>query len=301
MPHLVARRSSLAPPLKIAFFGTPQFSVPILNSINQQFSVELVVSQPDKPVGHGLKTTPTPVSRYAQDHHLPLFTPTSLKSPSSLLASTTQNQSLQSPVSSLPPVDLVVVAAYGHILPQWLLDWPSLGCINVHTSLLPKYRGASPINAALLNGDTYTGITFIKMNHLMDQGHIISQHKVVIDDKETADSLYVKMSQSASEYINQVLVDYSNSTTRLTPQDNSQATYVRQISKQDGCLDLQHLPDNWQRHIYAYHSWPGAWTLFRNKRVKLLPHGMVQMEGKKPALLADFLNGYPDFPLKQPW
>lgn len=276
--------------LKIAFFGTPQFSVPILSSIYQNFEVILVVSQPDKPVGKGLQLTPSPVSKFARDNHLPLLTPPNLS-----------QAPFRASISDIPDCDIAVVAAYGHILPQWLLDWPRLGCLNIHTSLLPKYRGASPITAALLNGDHQTGLTFMRMDAKMDQGPIISQIPVSIDPQETGDSLFIKISQYASKHINKVLEDYAANPTNLTPQDHSYATYTSPITKQDGYLDLSHLPSNWQSRIYAYHSWPGTWTLYQNKRLKLLPQSHLQLEGKTPTPLKSFLHGHPDFPLKEDW
>lgn len=269
---------------RIAFFGTPKFSVPILQSIHQTFPISVVVSQPSKPVGKGQRLSHSAVGQYALKHDLPLITPTSLKDPQF------KTQLLQH------SADLAIVVAYGKILPQWILEWPKHGAINIHASLLPKHRGASPIAASILAGDEITGLTYIAMNSKMDEGDIIYTSESTIEEHETMESLSIKLSTKASKDINNIIVDFLNNKLPLTPQNHSQATYSTMQAKDDGLIDFNNPPADLERKIRAYHPWPGVWGEYKGKRVKLLPNGLIQMEGKKPTPIANFLNGYPDFP-----
>ncbi len=272
--------------LRVAFFGTPAFSVPILEVIANQNSIAVVVSQPDKPAGKGQQMLPSAVSTYAREHHFPLLNPPKLS-----------NDDFKQQVMAID-IDVVVVVAYGKILPQWLLDLPRLGAINIHASLLPQYRGASPIAASILNGDSQTGVSYIIMDSKMDEGDVIFQSKLDINNQETTVSLANKLSLKASQEINTVLQLYAESKLKPVPQDHSLATYCHMLTKQDGRIDLYNPPQNVERMIRAYHPWPGVWGLFKGKRIKLLPHGKVQMEGKRLTSIADFKLGHPDFPLE---
>lgn len=272
--------------LRVAFFGTPAFSVPILESIANNHTVVAVVSQPDKPVGKGGQISPSAVSLFAREHGLPLLTPNSIRNDEVF------KQDFQSRA-----IDVSVVAAYGKILPQWLLDVPKLGSINIHASLLPQYRGASPIVASILNGNSETGITYIVMNNKMDEGDIIYQSKLDINADETTRSLSIKLSQNASKDINTILQKYADGELIKKSQDHTKATYCQILSKQDGQIDFDNPPQNLKRMIRAYYPWPGVWGIYKGKRVKLLPENKVQMEGKKSASIAEFKHGYPDFPL----
>lgn len=275
------------PKHSIAFFGTPEFSVPILQALSEEFEISLVISQPDKPVGKGLKVQSSPVSRFARNHNLPLLTPSSLRTDDAKKTLLGYE------------VDVAVVVAYGKILPQWVLDWPRHGAINIHGSLLPKHRGASPIAASILAGDNQTGLSYIKMNAEMDAGDVLCTSTVDIYPDDTTESLGIKLSSKASEDINTVVESYLKGALIPTPQDHIQASYADMIQKDDGYIDLDQPPANLHRMVRAYHPWPGTWTQFRGKRVKLLPNQMVQMEGKKATDLKSFLNGYPDFPLRE--
>lgn len=271
----------------IAFFGTPNFSVPILKSLQNNFRISVVVSQPAKPVGKGLRPTPSPVSDYAISQNIPLLTPASLKDP----------QFKQQLVQH--HVDVAVVVAYGNILPRWLLEWPGHGAINIHASLLPKYRGASPIAAAILDNQPVTGLTLIQMNTKMDEGDILAKTELAIDPDDTTISLSQKLSDLAARWSPKVIHQHIEGKITPTPQDHANATYCSHIQKADGYFALDSPPDNLSAMVRAYYPWPGTWTEFRNKRVKLLPGGHIQMEGKKPTDLESFLRGYPDFPLRE--
>ena len=202
-------------------------------------------------------------------------------------------------VNSLKEADLGIVAAYGHILTKNELNTPKYGCINIHPSLLPKYRGPAPIQTAILNGDKTSGITIIKMDEEIDHGPIIFQESLELSDKDNFDTLSKKMFLRASEILAEIIVDFVSG--KITPQaqDHTQATFTPHLTKMDGYFDINNQPDNLNQMIRAYYPWPGVWTRWNDKIVKFLPEGRVQMEGKKAVSFKDFLNGYPDFPLKQ--
>ncbi len=204
-------------------------------------------------------------------------------------------------VQSLDQADLVVVAAFGKILTKDELNTPKYGCINVHPSLLPKYRGPSPIQTAILNGDKKTGITIIKMDEEVDHGEIIYQEGLDLSDMDNFDTLSKKLFLKAAEVLPEIIEDFISG--KITPQaqDHSKATYTNHLTRETGYFDINIQPESelLDRMIRAYYPWPSAWTKWNNKIVKFLPGGLLQMEGKKAISLKDFLNGYPDFPLTQ--
>lgn len=215
-------------------------------------------------------------------------------------------------VDSLDKADLAAVAAYGHILTKEELETPKFGCINIHPSLLPQYRGPTPIQTAILNGDKESGITIIKMDEEIDHGPILYQEGLELSDSDTFDSLSKKMFLRASEILPKIITDFTQGKIKPIPQNHSQATYTRQLTREDGHFDINNPPDTEKldRMIRAYHPWPGVWTKWNGKIVKFLPSTshprsnrgsindkhLIQMEGKKPISFKDFLNGYPNFP-----
>ena len=225
-------------------------------------------------------------------------------------------------VNTLDEADLAVVAAYGHILTKEELEKPKYGCINVHPSLLPKYRGPSPIQAAILNGEKTSGITIIKMDEEIDHGPIIYQETLELSDKDNFDTLSKKMFQRSAEILPKVIKDFVSGKISPTPQDHSQTTNCERLTRNSGYFDINTPPDpeKLDRMIRAYHPWPGVWTKWspsakasgdkQTRIVKFLPARnasasvaggpkyILQMEGKKPISFKDFLNGYPDFPIK---
>ncbi len=212
-------------------------------------------------------------------------------------------------VDSLKKADLGVIAAYGHILSQKELAAPKYGCINIHPSLLPKYRGPSPIQKAILNGDKISGITIIKIDERVDHGPILYQETLELSDDDNFDVLSKKMFLRSSEVLPQVIKDFIAGKITPTPQDHSHATLCEHLSRQSGYFEITNSPsaENLDRMIRAYYPWPGVWTIWEvksrkekvKKIVKFLPNELIQMEGKKAISVKDFLNGYPDFPLKQ--
>lgn len=270
--------------IKIVFFGTPAFVVSILESLDKHFNLVGVVTSPDKIVGRHQTWTPSPVK--SASHGKKVLTPDKL------------NQSFIAELSNLQP-DLIIVASYGKIIPQSILNVPKYGALNVHPSLLPKYRGATPIQTAILNGDPISGISVIKMDDKMDHGPLIYLEEIELSDQDTFETLSYKMFQQAGEILIKLIPEYISGKASLTEQDHSQASFCKLLKKEDGFFDIQSPPSPQvlDRIIRAYYPWPNAWTNWNGKVVKFYPNQIIQMEGKKPTGLNDFLRGYPTFPI----
>ncbi len=219
-------------------------------------------------------------------------------------------------VDNLSEADLAIVAAYGQILTKDQLSTPKYGCINIHPSLLPKYRGPSPIQTAILNGDKETGITIIKMDADIDHGPIIYQDTLELSDIDTFDTLSKKLFHHSAEILPQIIEDFVAGRIALNEQNHKRATYCDKLTRESGYFEINNSPsvEVLDRMIRAYYPWPGVWSKWtmdngQLKIVKFLPSSshpaldagsikfLVQMEGKKAISLKDFINGYPDFPL----
>ncbi|MBI2019400.1 hypothetical protein HYS95_01885 [Candidatus Daviesbacteria bacterium] len=196
--------------------------------------------------------------------------------------------------------DLGVVAAYGKILKKEELSAPKFGFINVHPSLLPKYRGPSPIQQAILNGDKTSGISIIRMDKEVDHGPILYQEPLELSDSDNFDTLSKKMFRQSAEILPQIIKDFTEGKIKAKEQNHQQATFCPILTRESGYFDINTppLPETLDKMIRAYYPWPGVWTKWNEKIVKLYPEGKIQMEGKKVLSIKDFLNGYPDFPLK---
>jgi len=281
---------------RIIFFGTPDFAVPVLSALQKNFRVVGVVTTPDKSIGRHRTLTQTSVAEFAQKHHLPAF------KPDKLLSDVAQS------IKSLSP-DLFVVAAYGKIIPEKLLNIPRYGALNIHPSLLPKYRGPSPIQSAILNGDEISGVTIIKMDEKMDHGPVVATKTITLSNKDTFETLSNKMFTEGAKLLVNIIPNFINGKITQMEQDDAIASYCSTITKEDGYFDISNPPSPIQldRIVRAYYPWPTAWIKWsfskdqdeKGKIVKFLPGNIIQMEGKKPTLLEDFLRGYPDFPIKQ--
>ena len=239
------------PLLRIVFFGTADLACPSLTALANEpgWNVAAVVTQPDRPKGRDLKILPPPVKIAAIAKNLPVLQPERARSAEFI-------QSL----TELRP-DLVVVAAYGQILPAALLELPRFGCINVHASLLPKHRGAAPIQWSILNDDPETGVTIMKMDTGLDTGDILTQASIPIDPSDNAQSLHDKLAELGSNLLIKTIPDYTAA--RITPrkQRDQDSTYARKITKEDGKLDwTQPARAVWNR-VRGLTPWPGAWTL----------------------------------------
>lgn len=203
-------------------------------------------------------------------------------------------------VDSLGEADLAVVASYGKILTNNELNTPKYGCINIHPSLLPKYRGPSPVQTAILNGDKVSGITVIKMDEEIDHGPIIYQESLELSESDNFDILSKKMFLRSAKILPKIIEDFISGKIKLRLQNHAIATYCNRLTRHSGYFDINNPPsgEKLDRIIRAYYPWPGVWTRWSGKIVKFLPGGLLQMEGKKPISFKDFLNGYPDFPLR---
>jgi methionyl-tRNA formyltransferase len=243
---------------RIVFMGTPEFAVPTLLALDEHHQVVGVVSQPDRRAGRGQKMTASPVKEAALERELPVFQPDTLRTPEALVY-----------LADWRP-DLIVVAAFGQILRLPVLRLPPHGCLNVHASLLPRYRGAAPISAAILAGDPVTGATIMCMDEGMDTGPILAQAKCPIGPDDTTASLTAKLADLGSHLLIETLPAWLAGEIAARPQDEAQATYCRPLSKEDGRLDWTRSAAHLDRQVRACHPWPGAYTTWEGKRLKIL-------------------------------
>ncbi len=197
--------------------------------------------------------------------------------------------------------ELLVVAAFGKIIPQEILDIPKYGALNVHPSLLPKYRGPTPGQAAILAGDEISGVTIIKLDEKMDHGPILAQKEIPILETDTAESFYNKAFQEGTVLLARVIPDFIEGKLKPREQDHSSATFCKILKKEDGYFDANNppSPETFNKMVRSYYPWPAVWTLWSKKIVKFQPGDLIQIEGKKAVSVRDFLNGHPDFPIKQ--
>jgi len=244
--------------MKLLFMGTPDFAATILEKlINSGHEMIGVVTQPDKQKGRGNEISCLEVKKLALQHGLPVYQPLKVKDPEFIEM-----------VKELAP-DVIVSAAFGQILPRTFLEIPPYGCINVHASLLPQYRGAAPIQYSVINGETETGITIMYMDAGIDTGDIILQESLAISQDETGGSLFDKLAVLGSELIVKALGQIADNTAVRTPQDNEKATYVKVIDKEMGRLDFSWSAVRLERLIRGLNPWPSAFTLLDGKTLKL--------------------------------
>ncbi len=300
--------------MRLVFCGTPQFAVPCLDAlIRERFEVQLVVSQPDRPKGRGLELVPTPVKQVALAHGIPVIQPEKIKN----------NAEFRAQLEASGP-DAIIVVAYGRIIPQWMIDLPPLGNINVHASLLPKYRGAAPIQWAIACGETVTGVTTMRIDTGLDTGDMLLKAELPIAADDTAVTLSPRLSQLGAALLVETLRALKSGSLRPAPQDNSQATLAPLLSKEDGRIDFARSAVEIHNRLRGFQPWPGAFTAFRGKQITvhsarpgLVPvispgelvvsddsvfagcgHNTalelleVQLEGKKRMSARDFANGY---------
>jgi methionyl-tRNA formyltransferase len=242
---------------RTVFMGSPEFALPVLRKLATQYPVVGVVTQPDRPAGRGRVLTPPPIKILADELHLPVIQPRRLSEPDAF-----QQLQLWAP-------ELIVVAAFGQILRPAVLDLPKYGCVNVHGSLLPRWRGSAPIQAAILNGDAETGITIMRMDPGIDTGQILSQKSVQISSESTTGSLAVILSELGADLLMDTLIPYLSGELVPQPQDDAQATYAPMIKKADGLLDFSQLADQLERKVRAFNPWPGAFTYWDNHILKI--------------------------------
>lgn len=252
--------------LKIVFMGTPEFSVPVLEGLIENYNVSLVVTQPDKPVGRGGKISISPIKEVALKHNIEVFQPTNIKN------------DYQKVIDSKP--DIIITCAYGQIIPKELLDYPKYRCINVHASLLPKLRGGAPIHHAIIDGYDKTGITIMYMDVRMDTGDIISTSEVIIDNNDTVSSLHDKLKIMGRDLLLQTLPDIISGNIKPIKQDNESATYAYNISKEEEKIDFNKTKKDIYNQIRGLNSFPGAYTILDNKRMKVWSSYITDKEYK---------------------
>lgn len=307
--------------LKIIFFGTPDFAEVILKSlIDAKFNIAAVFTQPDKKIGRRQDTVCSAVKDLALKNKLKIFQPQSLR-----------ESQLSEEIKKINP-DLFIVAAYGKILPKDFLEIPMGGAINVHASLLPKYRGASPVQCAILSGEKETGITLMRMNEKMDEGDILVQEKMDIDENDTAERLMEKLAELGAKTVVRFIPDWIQGKIVPAEQDQSLATYCHPVKREDGKINWNKTAEDILRRWRAYSPWPGLFSELnvrnQQKRLKLLDikiisdvktgenlgkivkykqeiavqakSGLVvlkriQLEGKKEMDIDDFARGFPEF------
>lgn len=241
--------------LKIVFMGTPDFSVPVLKGLLEQYRVRAVVTQPDKKIGREGKIAFSPIKKVALENTLLILQPEHIR------------EALDE-INALQP-DLIITCAYGQILPSELLKIPRLGCINVHASLLPKYRGGAPIHRAIMEGAAKTGITIMYMSEGMDEGDIISQREIPIENTDTASTLHDKLSVLGKELLLETLPSIINGTNSRIKQDSSQASYGFVIQRKDERIAFNKTERQIYNQIRGLNSWPGAYCLFEGKILKV--------------------------------
>ncbi len=238
--------------------GTPDFAVPSLEAlIAEKYEVVAVVTQPDRPKGRKRELTPPPVKVAAQKHNIPVLQPEKLR----------EREAVQS-VLDLKP-DLIVTAAYGQILPEEILKAPRWGCINVHASLLPKYRGGAPIHWAIMNGEKETGVTIMYMVKALDAGDMIAQRAVPISENDHVGTMHDKLSRVGADLLKEVLPRLINNEIQAVPQDESLATYAPNIRREDERMDWSRTAEELACQVRGLHPWPVAFTLWKGKPFKI--------------------------------
>jgi methionyl-tRNA formyltransferase len=300
-------------PLNLVFCGTPLFAVPTAERLVESgFVVRLVVTRPDRPKGRGLEVVSSPVKQSALKLGLPITQPETIKN----------NAEFRAQLSDLRP-DVIVVVGYGRIIPQWMLDLPRLGNINLHASLLPKYRGAAPIQWAIARGESITGVTTMRIDAGLDTGDILLQQEIQIAADDTAETLAPKLSSAGADLMVHTLPGLEAGTIQPRKQDNSQASLAPILKKEDGRIDFSLSAREILNRLRGFQPWPGAYSLFRGKNLQIwraaeIDRGLpaselqvegerlfvgcgqesalelleLQVEGKKRTSAADFVRGY---------
>lgn len=245
--------------LRVVFMGTPDFAVPSLKAVMAAgHTVVGVFTQPDRPRGRGHKVVPSPVKQVAVEAGLPVFQPRRLREPDALET-----------LCSLGP-DVICVVAYGQILPKAILELPPLGCVNVHASLLPRWRGAAPIQAALLAGDTVTGVTTMLMDEGLDTGDILLQRVIPIEAGDDAGALHDRLAAAGADLLVETLALLADGRSPRRPQDDALATYAPKVEREQAALDWSQPAGRIFNHVRAYAPWPGAYTLHGERILKVL-------------------------------
>jgi len=300
-------------PLSLVFCGTPRFAVPTLEKLAAAgHYIHLVVTRPDRPKGRGLELVPSPVKESALKLNLPIAQPERIKT----------NEEFRVQLTAISP-DAIIVVGYGRIIPQWMLDLPPFGNINLHASLLPKYRGAAPIQWAIANGETVTGNTTMRIDAGLDTGDILLQQELAIDQDDTSETLAPRLAAQGADLMIETLRGVQSATIQPRKQDDLHSSLAPILKKEDGLVDFSRRATEIYNRLRGFQPWPGAYTKFRGKhlqlhKVKPLESSVapaelsiadnvmivgcghntslelleLQLEGKKRTTAKDFLQGY---------
>ena len=303
----------MPPSLNLVFCGTPRFAVPTLERLSETgFNIQLVVTQPDRPKGRGLEVVASPVKQSALQLQLPILQPESIK----------HNAEFRDRLTAIHP-DAIIVVGYGRIIPQWMLDLAPLGNINLHASLLPKYRGAAPIQWAIARGETTTGVTTMRIDAGLDTGDVLLQEEISIAPEDTAETLAPKLAGMGANLMVTTLRGMKSGTISPRPQDHAQATLAPILRKEDGLIDFSRAAPEILNRMRGFQPWPGAYSKFRGKNLQVWKAALsdqalssselkvegghlflgcgndssielleLQLEGKKRTSASDFIRGY---------
>jgi len=265
-------------PIRLWFFGTSDFAVPIFERLanDSRFTITAVVTQPDRPVGRKAILTAPPIKTAAQAHTIPVFQFEQVKSDDAFAQLKEQ------------PVDLAIVASFGQIIPQRVLDLSPHGFINVHASVLPFYRGASPITAAIKNGDAETGITIMLMDARMDHGPILAIEREPITENDTTETLSARLAKRGAALLLETVFRYLDGDLKPQEQDHARATTVKLLRREDGLIDWTQPAEAIERTVRAYDPWPGTYTIVDGKRLKILQTAVGPQTDRTPGTF--FLN-----------
>lgn len=304
--------------MNLVFCGTPQFAVPTLEKlVDAGYPIHLVLTQPDRPKGRGLELVASPVKQTALRHNLPIYQPEKIKT----------NEELQTRLREINP-DAIIVVGYGRIIPKWMLDLPRFGNINLHASLLPKYRGAAPIQWAIASGEKVTGVTTMRIDEGLDTGDILLQQDLPINDDDTAETLAPRLAATGADLMMETLQRLQADNITPKPQDHAKASLAPILTKEDARIDFHRPAQEIYNRLRGFQPWPGAFTTFRGKMLgvtaarpasasasdsghaegQLLVRGsqlfvscgqgttlellQIQPEGKKRMPAKDFVHGY---------
>ena len=300
--------------MRLVFCGTPQFAVPTLERlISTGHELALIVTQPDRPQGRGLELVAPPVKQSALKHSLPITQPERIKN----------NVEFKGRLQEIAP-EAIIVVGYGRIIPPWMVSLPRFGNINLHASLLPKYRGAAPIQWAIAEGETVTGVTTMLLNEGLDTGDILLQKEITITLEDTAVTVALRLATIGADLMVQTLEGLASGTITPKSQDHSRATLARILKREDGLIDFSRPADVILNRLRGFQPWPGAYTFFRGKKLAVLEAKVsgeskpsagsidvkrerllvgcgqgtalellsVQLEGKKPTSAAELVRGY---------
>lgn len=266
--------------IKIIFIGTSDFGLPAFNGLTKEenFEIVLVITRPDKPTGRRQAITQSPIKNAALKNNIAVSQPERV-------------MEAKEKIALLKP-DLILVAAYGQLIPEAVLNIPKFGCLNLHASLLPKYRGAAVIQAAILNGDERTGLTVIKMDKGLDTGPILAQTSLKISPDDTAGSLHDKLAQAGADFLVKTVKQYAAGEIKARPQ-NGQASYVKTLTKSDGLIDWSKPARDLERFIRAMFPWPLAWTWRQGRQIKIISAQTEPLEinSYKPGKTFKYNNG----------